>query len=666
MAVRDTTILLDFITDADPLRDINNQINNTIHNTNRAARAYEGLSEESRRMMREMNSGWRNQNDAFRQFRNDLVAAEYEYYNLARGTAFFGDATDDLIRAITQVGDMHRQATNGMMDNNDSMRQSFYRTIGTFANMTPQAQRNSDALARMNNPLYNVNQGALRVIGNFERMANNANTARAALELLGPTASMRELREEQQRLNRGLGAMAIVGIGAGVTGFFLYKALHKASMSNKEYASTFGGMIKALRLAVQPMVNVWRAVMVPVFKFITYLATLIARFNESHQTIARVIQGAMMLVPLLTLILLPLGLGVGLVKGYALAFGYFFRMIKPVVVFLGTMSTTVWIVAFAIMALGAAFVWAWNNVAWFRDGIIAAWNWIKENTLLAFEAIKMAIMPAIQAIVAFGQQKLNELKAFWAENGAAILAVVMMYFNLIKNHIQMVFGLIKGIFQMFMPIISAIFQAGWVVIKSVVSFAMNYVMGIIKAVLALIRGDWQGAWDAIKGIFTNTWDDIKGFLKGIDLQQIGADIIKGLIKGITSMIGAVKDSITGIVDSIKGAITGKNGLDIHSPSRVMHSYGAETWRGYNNGQTEEMRRVQATAQQVANVPTEYVSDGGTSTSTTTNSNRSVVFSPVIHVSGGSGDSTGVKAAVQEAIDEAFSYVETVFGTDGVI
>lgn len=665
MAVRETTILLDFITDINPIQDVNNQINSTVLATRRAARAYEGLNDESRRMMNEMNRGWRNQNAAFLQFRNDLVAAEYEYHNLARGTAFFGDETDELIRAITEVGAAHRAATNGMMDNNDSMRRSFYRTIGTFANMTPQAQRNSDAIARMNNPLYNVNQGALRVLTNLGRMANNANTARAALELLGPTASMRELREEQMRLNRGLGAMIPVAIGAAVVGGLLYYFLHKAAMGNEEYAATWTNMLKKLREAFQPMVDVFILVAGALFKFITFIAELAIAFNNAFPTMAKIIQGAMMLVPILTLLLLPLGLGVGLLKGYALAFGYFFRMIQPIAVFLGTMSATVWVVAFAIVALGAAFIWAWNNVAWFRDGIIAAWTWIKEQTMLAFEAIKMAVMPAIAAIVAFGQEKLNEFKVFWAENGAAIVAVVVMFFNLIKNHVQMMMGILKGIFQIFMPQITAIIKIAWALIQSIISFAMNYVMGIIKAVLALIRGDWQGAWDAIKGIFTDTWEDIKGFLGDINLEEIGKDIIRGLIKGISSMIGAVKDSITGIVDSIKGAITGKNGLDIHSPSRVMHSYGIDTWRGYNLGQAEEMKNVQAVTRQVANVPTEYVSSGGTGTSTTNNSNKSVVFSPVITVGNGN-DSTNVKEAVQEAIDEAFGHFVTVFGTDGVI
>lgn len=661
MAVRETHILLDFIADADPLREINNQINNTIRSTRHISRSYNELTNTSRQMMREMNTGWRNQSAAFLQFRNDLVAAEYEYHNLSRGTAFFGESTDDLIRAITHVGAAHRRATNGMLDNDERRRRSLYRTIGTMANMTTQAQRNYDALERMNNPLYNANRPALRLLRSLEQVAVNANTSRVALELLGPTASIRELNEEVRRLNRGLGAMPIVALGAAVTGFFMYKALHKASMSNKEYARTFENMLVTLRLAFQPMVNVWRMIMVPLMKFVTWIANLAVAFNKAHPYIAMMIQGTMMLIPILTLLLLPLGLGVGLVKGYALAFGYFYRMVRPFITFMATMSATVWIVAAAIILLGAAFIWAWNNVEWFRDGIIAAWTWIKEQTLLAFEAIKAVVMPAIQAIVAFGKTKLDELKVFWAENGTAIIAVVVAYFSILWNHIQMYLNIIKGIFQIVFPQIVAVIKVAWALIQTIISTTLNIAMGVIKAILAIIKGDWEGAWDAIKGIFTDTWEDIKTYLGGIDLMQIGKDIVMGLIKGVTSMIGGVGKAFTGIVGNIKDAITGDKGLDINSPSKVFHEYGVNTWQGFNNGQLQEMKNVQSITNQVtASIPTEYARESGTSTSTTNNSQRSVTFSPVITIQGGGNDSGNVKQIVQEALDEAFSYFSTVY------
>lgn len=662
MAVRETHILLDFIADADPLREVNQQINNTIRHTRDIARNYDGLTDASKIMMKEMNSGWRNQSDAFKKFRNDLVSAEYDYHNLARGTAFFGDSTDDLLKAITRVGLAHKKATEGMMNSSDQMRRKFYQTIGTMANMTPQADKNRDALSRMNNPLYNANKLGLGLVSKMSRVTYTATAAAMALKLLGPSANMKELNDETKRLKKSLGAMTLVAIGAGLGAFFFYGAMHKAAMANEEYSKSWETMKDRLRKAIQPMVDVFIMIMVPVYKFITGIANLIIKFNEAHPVIAKMIQGVILLIPALTLLLLPLGLGIGLVNGYKLAFGFFFKMLMPLVTFLATMSATVWIVAIAIIALGAAFIWAWNNVAWFRDGIIAAWNWIKTATMAAFLAIKAAVMPAIQAIVAFGAEKLAEFKSIWQTNSGWILALVTTHFKNIWAVIKMVMGIIKGIFQVIWPQISAITQVAWALIKIIISTALNVVMGIIKAVMSLIQGDWEGAWSAIRGIFTNTWNDIKNYLGDIDLRQIGIDMIKGLINGISSMVGAVGDAISGIVSNIKSAFT--NPLKIESPSRLFHEYGQNTFQGYNNGAMSEVHNVERTIRQVAEVPVEQAQMGNTSTSSTNNSKRSFNFNPTINVNGGGESSGNVKQQVKDALDEAFGYVTTMYALDG--
>src|SRR5699024_7648499 len=41
-------------------------------------------------------------------------------------------------------------------------------------------------------------------------------------------------------------------------------------------------------------------------------------------------------------------------------------------------ATTVAIWAAAIAALVVGIIWAWNNVDWFRDAVITAWDWITE------------------------------------------------------------------------------------------------------------------------------------------------------------------------------------------------------------------------------------------------------------------------------------------------
>ena len=76
----------------------------------------------------------------------------------------------------------------------------------------------------------------------------------------------------------------------------------------------------------------------------------------------------------------------------------------------------------------------------------------------------------------------------------------------------------------------------------------------------------NAARDKIKSI----WDKVIGFFKGIDLKQIGKNIIQGLINGIGSMANAVWRKVGDIADGVKKKITGL--LNIHSPSRWMRDH----------------------------------------------------------------------------------------------
>lgn len=69
-----------------------------------------------------------------------------------------------------------------------------------------------------------------------------------------------------------------------------------------------------------------------------------------------------------------------------------------------------------------------------------------------------------------------------------------------------------------------------------------------------------------------------------NLLKIGEDAINGLWDGMKNTWDTVK---TGISDFVSGITSGfKDGLDIHSPSRVMAEIGGYTIAGFNNGITE--------------------------------------------------------------------------------
>lgn len=656
MTLRETHVEVDFIADADPLKQINQEINKTLHHTRLMGKAYDGLTDTSRAMLDEMKDGWNQQRTSLLKYRNDMVEVEYGYYKLARDAQFFKDNTTGYLKEVEKLGKTHKKITDQMMANNWMAKQSILQQVGAMANMSTQASKNIAAYKQMKNPLYLVNNAGLTLVDTMGKFANRSTAAAIALQRLGPTANMKELNDEIKRLNQGLGALPIVAIGAGLGAFFLYGALHKAAMGNKEYEKSFKTMVATLREAVQPMVDAFIAVMVPIYNFITAIARMVVEFNKAHPLLSKMLQGVVMLIPALTLLLLPLGLGIGLIKGYALAFSFLFRMIAPVITFIGTMSATVWIVAAALVALAVGLNYAWNHFAGFRNAVINTWN-----------AIVAFLMPGIQAIKNFFLQIGMEIKTWWDQNSAVIIAGVMVVVNLIKGWIQQ----LAPIFAVAFGAIVVVVQTAWEFIKMAVKMAVDLILAVIKALAQFLTGDFAGAWqtlkdmskqhlEAMKTAVVNIFNNIKSFLQGIDLVQIGKDIIQGLVDGMTAMLDKVLDIAAKIGNAVKGAVS--KVLGVASPAKEMIKIGIFTGQGMQLGLQQSFPLVQQAAYEMGSIPMDYTPENSVST-TNNRSNRSVVYSPTIHVDGNSTNATNVRQQVKEVIEEQFNYLLALYNVE---
>lgn len=280
---------------------------------------------------------------------------------------------------------------------------------------------------------------------------------------------------------------------------------------------------------------------------------------------------------------------------------------------LAAVFSTTGLIIMGIVALIAGLVWAYENIEWFRDMVDAAWQWIKEVTIIVFDAIKSAIQTALEFIMALWEthgesiietasiiwqtisdvigeivsfireiveKVLAEIDAFWTEHGEFIIKtaseawegikiIVSTVSGVIKEIIDGVLGVIKGIFEVVWSIISGIVKIAWENMKTTVSTFIDIIAGIIDAVMKVIQGDWEGAWKAIMGIAEDIWNNIESFFASVDLVQIGKDIINGLISGISSMGSAVWDAVKGIGSNIKDGFT--SFFSIRSPSRLMMS-----------------------------------------------------------------------------------------------
>lgn len=235
-------------------------------------------------------------------------------------------------------------------------------------------------------------------------------------------------------------------------------------------------------------------------------------------------------------------------------------------------------------------------------------QWIQENPNLAatitvvltalgiLMGVFMALAPIVTTLtglsaalgVGIGAICLPVLAAIAAI--AALIAIgVLLYKNLdvIKAKCSEVCENIKNFFK----------DAGNNIKKTFFN-ALDAIKNYVKEKVEDIKESISNKLNGIKNIVSNVWGNIINFLKGINLYDIGTNIIKGLINGVKSMANSVIDSVKGVVD---GAIEGaKKLLGINSPSRLFKQFGIYTGQGFVNGITEMNDKVAKAGQKMAN------------------------------------------------------------------
>ena len=121
---------------------------------------------------------------------------------------------------------------------------------------------------------------------------------------------------------------------------------------------------------------------------------------------------------------------------------------------------------------------------------------------------------------------------------------------------------------------------------------------VVTAAVALIQ-NWESVktaisnvWESIKGAFNAGVSAVTGFIGSIiskfgDLVSgawdAGVNLVKGLWEGIKNTGKWLWDKLTGWVGDVIGFLTGKNGFDEHSPSKVTYEIGVNAVKGIAGG-----------------------------------------------------------------------------------
>ncbi|HDR7258762.1 tail length tape measure protein [Bacillus cereus] len=555
------------------IQQMRREMNGFVTTTSRSSREYrrsiENMGNANSEYSRRLRQMKYEQREAMKPHIEELKRTKLAYLDAAMSMATYAGSAQDLIAQVNKIGKAEKAANDEIMKLDRMKQASILQTIGMLNNMSTTSSKLQGNLQRMGNPLYNVSRGALAATNAMERLANRSSAAQLALEFLGPTANMKQLNDQIRIINQSVMGMgqAFLVVGAGAVMF--YGKLHKANMEmNPKYAKAYKDMMESLTEALQPMRDAFTALMIPIYNFVNTMAKMVIAFNEAHPTLAKFIQGTMMLVPALTLLLLPLGAGMGLLKGYRAAFAALWVIIKPAVMVLAMASPVAWALAAAITGLALGFTYAYKNIEPFRNAVNnvitvfkAFWQVLQGNSDGAASMLtSLGMSPEnTRAIISFGEtvrgvietikqvfsgfavfmQGIFALFAGDEENGTALLkslgmnqATITTVVNTVSSIKQAISEFLSEIWS-FMTAIGTQIAQFWLEngsqIKQAFSDCWSIASEIIKSVMPIIVAVFQFAWPIIKEIVIGTLEAIRDFIQGI------LKVILGIVKVFSSL-----------------------------------------------------------------------------------------------------------------------------------
>ncbi|MEK4167329.1 phage tail tape measure protein [Anoxybacillus sp. FSL W8-0104] len=264
------------------------------------------------------------------------------------------------------------------------------------------------------------------------------------------------------------------------------------------------------------------------------------------------------------------------------------------------------------------------ETTWIQIGefVISTWESIKQVTTTVWNAIKDAVITILNPFITVVTNLFNGMKnglqmifeglkqyfsGVWELIKNIFLGAVLLIVDLVtgdfeglKNDAKAIFDNLKNALQSIWEGIKLVFSGALEVIKGFVNAAWENVKSNTSIVFNAVKSTISSIWEGIKSFFFTTvenikttisngfenmknavsekmtaakskieeiWNQAKSFLEGINLYEIGKNIIQGLIDGISSMASALWEKAKEIADMVKNTI--RDALDINSPSRVM-------------------------------------------------------------------------------------------------
>ncbi|MBH0176260.1 hypothetical protein IHV09_22135 [Fictibacillus sp. 23RED33] len=213
------------------------------------------------------------------------------------------------------------------------------------------------------------------------------------------------------------------------------------------------------------------------------------------------------------------------------------------------------------------------------QGIIKILPQLITTTIKLITMITDALIKNLPVILNAGMKILtaliNGIVSIIPQLTDAIIKIVMKLVDtlivnlpkIINAGVKILMALIDGIVQVLPLLITAAIQLIIKIAEALIQNLPKIIQAGVKILKALIEGILQIASELLSKIKSSVIDPMIDKFKGVDLVDIGKDIMRGLIDGVSSMAGSLMKKARDIADSVKDTFKGL--FDIHSPSRWM-------------------------------------------------------------------------------------------------
>lgn len=217
----------------------------------------------------------------------------------------------------------------------------------------------------------------------------------------------------------------------------------------------------------------------------------------------------------------------------------------------------------------------------------------------ALAPVVTLVADLLQAVLGPAIAALTPIVAALQPVFGAVSEVLGLVISALTPLINLLVSLLIPIMQSLTPIVTTVFT----VIADVIKNAVNVIMGVVDLFLGLLTGDWDRAWKGIEGIVNGAVGLIKSVILG-SLQIIGSvfsNTWNALVSVVSIAWGAIKNAVSSGVSSVIDFVVNLPGRILSlfgNFGNLLYSAGADLLRGLIDGISSMVGQVVARAAQI--------------------------------------------------------------------